>query len=143
MLPRIATVIVCSLVGLGCGGDNGGSGSVGKTCADVFTAAIRFAGQEVVTGCYYPGTYSITASISQTKGTCDALFDWQSVSGSAHECSATLSGDATGGYNLDFSTCSLPGSIHVAGDLSTFTGQFNWTVSCGSGTTVFQNISKQ
>ena len=50
---------------------------------------------------------------------------------------------SSAGYDLDYATCSLPGSVHVAADLSTFTGHFDWTVGCGSGTTTFQSMTKQ
>jgi len=138
MMARILAGFVCSLALVGCGGGSSGS----KSCANVFTTPVSYSGQEVVAGCYYPGTYSITASISQTAGTCNAQFDWQATSGSAHQCAATLSGDTSSGYDLDFSNCSLPGAIHIVPDLSTFTGHFSWTVSCGSGTTTFQNIAR-
>jgi len=134
--------LVCALAAVGCGGGGGGGGKK-ASCANVFTTAVDYAGQEVVVGCYYPGTYTIGASITQTPGSCNAEFDWQATTGSPHGCAATLSGDATSGYDLDFESCSLPGSIHVAPDLSTFTGGFGWTVSCGSGTTTFQDIAKQ
>ena len=139
MSPRSAAAISAALIALGaCGGD----GQQGVTCADVFTTTVKYGGQEVVAGCYFPGTYAITASIAQSHGTCDAQFAWQAVSGAAHQCAATLSGDATRGYDLDFERCSLPGSIHVLPDLSAFTGGFRWTVTCGSGTTTFQNMAK-
>jgi hypothetical protein len=142
MAKRLLAGMVCSLV-VGCGGGGGGGGAGPKSCADVFTTPANYGGQEVVVGCYVPGTYNITASISQTTGTCNAQLNWQAASGSSHACAATLSGDATSGYDLDFSGCSLPGAIHVPPDLSTFTGHFNWTVTCGSGTTTFQDIAKK
>ncbi len=149
MTAKSLAMLACSLLVLGCGGGGGGSGGGGGgggkkvSCADLFTTAVSYGGQEVVAGCYYPGTYDITASITQTAGTCDAVFQWQSVSGSPHQCAATLSGDATSGYLLDFGDCSLPGSIQVSADLSTFSGHFDWTVSCGSGTTTFQNVVRK
>lgn len=111
------------------------------TCTDLFVTPINYAGQEVVVGCYEPGTYSISGSITQTAGTCTVTFDY-----SSHWCQGTLSGNATDGYDITSTGCSsyiTSASIHLPPNLSTFTGGFDWTVSCGSGTTTFENIVKQ
>ena len=142
-MSRLLEAIVFSALLVGCGDSVESTKDGGGNCTDVFTTKVNYAGQEVVVGCYYPGTYSITASIVQTSGTCQAVFQWQSASASSHQCTATLSGNATSGYDLDYPTCSLPGAIHVLPDLSSFTGHFDWTVSCGSGTTTFQSITRK
>ncbi|HVO19562.1 MAG TPA: hypothetical protein VMU15_09920 [Anaeromyxobacter sp.] len=147
MTARWLAGLLCALAVVGCGGGGGGGGK-SKSCADVFTTPVSYTGQEVVAGCYNPGTYDITATVSQTSGTCDMVFTWGAVGGSTHDCEAKLSGDATNGYDVDSNSggCSAyinSASIHLPPNLSTFTGTFDWTVTCGSGTTTFENIAQE
>ena len=146
-----ALVAACSGGGSGGGGGGGGGADGGDegggqslSCTGLFGtkgAGANYVGNERVTGCYNPGVYSTTATVAPTDSGCYLM--WQAAGGSPHSCPATLSGDASSGYDLHFCQGqNLEGAIHFPPDRSTFTGSYNYTVSCGSGTTYFESITR-
>jgi PKD repeat protein len=113
---------------------------------DIFIPTVNYLMTETAVGvpqsCNSGSWDNITASISQTAGTCNVVFAF-----STHSCQAELSGDSTNGYDV-VSTAGgcgpyITASIHVAPSLANFTGAFHWTASCGTGTTTFSNVVKQ